>query len=838
MRKFYFLVLGLLFFSGVKAQIVNIPDVNFKAKLLTYSYSDNSGDHILNINNDGEIQVSEAQNIQILLVDNANISSLEGISSFSNLTLLSISNNNVTSLDLTSLSKLESLECATNKFTSFDKIKGIDGISYLDCSDNQFTSIDLTGLSLTYLVCSGNKLQSLDVSGLINLVSLRCTDNQLTTLDISGLEKLETLYCRNNQLNSLNSNKCMNLKDLDCAFNQLTSIDVTDNINLAAVNFSNNKLSTLDFSSNINGFNVESNAIFLRFNVSHNQLTSIIFPKFYQIEEVDLSFNLFETLELPAAKYVYTWQLNLSNNPNLTTLFLKNMKIKDEATGWNDVIDYKDIIKDCPNLKYICADDSQINSIQLAINTNGYNFCHTNSYCSFVPGGEFYISGNCKLDGNENGCDVLDSNYPNLKISISDGTNNENLITDFSGNYNINVQAGTYTITPVLENPDYFTIFPENIIVNFPTETSPFVNNFCLLPINHTDLEVTILPINRARPGFDATYKIIYKNKGTNIQSGGSVNLTFDDAVLDLVNANPIVSNQSTDKLSWNYLDLKPFETKEIEVTFNVNSPIETPAVNIDDSLSFNALINPIAGDEQPVDNSFALRQLVVGSFDPNDKTCLEGATIEPSAVGKYVHYVIRFENKGTAEAQNIVVKDMIDTDKFDISSLVITQGSHPFVTRITETNKVEFIFENINLPFDDATNDGYVAFKIKTNPSLVVGDSFSNTASIYFDYNFPIVTNTATTSVLQSLGTNDFEFDSYFKVYPSPAKEVLNIDVKKQINVSSINIYNTLGQQILVIPNSQYTKQVDVSHLKTGNYFIKLNSDKGSTVGKFIKAN
>jgi Zn-dependent M32 family carboxypeptidase len=94
------------------------------------------------------------------------------------------------------------------------------------------------------------------------------------------------------------------------------------------------------------------------------------------------------------------------------------------------------------------------------------------------------------------------------------------------------------------------------------------------------------------------------------------------------------------------------------------------------------------------------LRQTVVNSFDPNDKTCLEGSTIPPSAVGKYVHYMIRFENKGTAEAQNVVVKDMIDTSKFDISSLVVTQGSHPFVTRITETNKVEFIFEKYQFTF------------------------------------------------------------------------------------------------------------------------------------------
>jgi hypothetical protein len=61
-------------------------------------------------------------------------------------------------------------------------------------------------------------------------------------------------------------------------------------------------------------------------------------------------------------------------------------------------------------------------------------------------------------------------------------------------------------------------------------------------------------------------------------------------------------------------------------------------------------------------------------------------------------------------------------------------------------------------------------------------------------------------------------------------------LDVKKQIKLSSISIYNTLGQQILVIPNAQHTKQVDVSNLKTGNYFIKMNTNKGISNAKFIK--
>ena len=737
MRKFYFLVLGLLFISGVQAQIVNIPDANFKAKLLASSstvsiaYNFQGKRFKIDANNDREIQLTEALNVGELYINDSNISSLEGLSSFTNLTNLNFSKNNITLFDITPLVKLTYLNCSETQLNSLD-VKPLINLTTLDCSQNSLKSIDVKSLvNLTSLNCSKNQLTSLDINNLVNLGILVCSFNQLTSLDISSLINLRAIYCDNNQLTSLDTTPFAYLYDLRCAFN-------------------------------------------------------------------------------------YIGILNIKNNPIL------NFAVSDFLYD--------------KNLIYICANDEQMSELQFLINQSGLINLNVNTYCSFVPGIDYYtINGSCKLDTSEDGCDDADTNYPNLKIAIFDGINNQNLISDLSGNYYLNVRAGTYTITPVIENPYYFKISPDNIVVTFPTETSSVLHNFCLIPINHPDLEVTVLSIIRSRPGFDASYKIIYKNKGTNTQSG-ALNLTFNDAVLDLVSANPTVTTQSAANLSWNFTDLKPFETREIEVNFNVNSPMETPAVNIDDILSYTATITSAQIDETPTDNTFTLNQIVVGSLDPNDKTCLEGTTIQPSAVGKYVHYLIRFENKGTAEAQNVVVKDMIDTDKFDVNSLVVTQGSHPFVTRITETNKVEFIFENINLPFDDATNDGYVAFKIKTLPSLVVGDSFSNTASIYFDYNFPIVTNTATTSVLQSLGNQDFEFDSYFSVYPNPAKNTLNLDIKKQIKLSSISIYNTLGQQILVIPNAQQTKQVDVSSLKTGNYFIKLTSDKGSTIGKFIK--
>ncbi len=644
MKKIYFLLIALCFFTNVNAQIINIPDPVFKAKLLAANTSNTIAFQYnlpikIDTNNNGEIELNEALQVDKLDVSNSNIINMDGLSYFA------------------------------------------------------------------------------------NLITLNCDNVLITQLDISYLPKVSTLYASNNQ----------NLKNL----------------------------------------NIKNGLIY---------------------------FNI------PA--------------PTAPPLGIGNAEFKS-----------------CQKLQYVCTSEDRINNGKTYLSINYPSGSVTlNSYCSFTPGGAYYnIQGNQKYDGNNNGCDLLDFALPNLKYNISDGTNSGSLISNTTENYNILVQAGTHTLTPVFENPSYFAASPSTATVTFPAHASPFTQNFCVTANGvHPDLEVTLLPIIGARPGFDAKYKVIYKNKGNTTQSG-TVNLTFDDSVLDLVVANPATSNQSLNNLSWNFTNLLPFESREILVTLNVNSPLEIPAVNAGSILNYTATITSPATDEMPNDNTFAYNQTVVNSFDPNDITCLEGATVTTAKVGDYVHYMIRFENNGTANAQNIVVKNMVDLAKYDINSIVPIKGSHSFVTNITAGNKVEFIFENINLPFDDANNDGYVSFKIKTLSSLAAGDTVSKNASIYFDYNAPIVTNTATTTI-QTLGTKDFEFSSYFSLFPNPAATILNISSKTDIEISSISIYNTLGQIVLVIPNAQNTKFIDVSGLKTGTYFIKINSDKGSSNSKFIK--
>ena len=132
MKKIYFLLTALCFFTSVNAQIINFPDANFKAKLLTTNcasfdiYGNYTDD--VDTNNDGEIQVSEAIAVTGLKLDNASISNLSGIDNFVNVIYLSFNNNAVSSVNLSSLTLLKDLTCSYNQLTNFIVSK-IDDLS-------------------------------------------------------------------------------------------------------------------------------------------------------------------------------------------------------------------------------------------------------------------------------------------------------------------------------------------------------------------------------------------------------------------------------------------------------------------------------------------------------------------------------------------------------------------------------------------------------------------------------------------------------------------------------------------------------------------------------------
>ena len=109
-------------------------------------------------------------------------------------------------------------------------------------------------------------------------------------------------------------------------------------------------------------------------------------------------------------------------------------------------------------------------------------------------------------------------------------------------------------MTPELENPTYFQISPQSLnfslIDNSGHDTAI---NFCITPNGiHKDVEVVLAPYGPARPGFDATYLVTYKNKGNQTLSC-DVSVQYNEDVLDFV--------RSTMSPSWINLSLPKITT-------------------------------------------------------------------------------------------------------------------------------------------------------------------------------------------------------------------------------------------------------------------------------------
>lgn len=441
------------------------------------------------------------------------------------------------------------------------------------------------------------------------------------------------------------------------------------------------------------------------------------------------------------------------------------------------------------------------------------------------------IQGSVAYDLNNDGCNGTDDIVlPNTRININNGTTTESVFTNNAGAYVYYVTTGNFTITPDLENPTIFNASPVNANTNFSsTNNSVFDQDFCITNNGvNPDVEVVITPIAFARPGFDAEYVLTYRNKGNQTVSG-TINFMYDDAVLDFVSSTQMTSSQTTGMLNWNYTNLAPFESRSINIILNVNTPSETPSVNNGDELDFSATINPIAGDILPDDNQFEYEQTVVGSYDPNDITCIEGSIVNPDEIGEYLHYVINFENTGTFFAENIVVEMDIDPAQFDINTLRLMSSSHNINVAISGT-MIRFIFQSIFLPVD---GKGNILLKIKSQNTLVTNDTVSNDARIFFDYNLPIQTNDAETT-FAVLSMEQFEEDRNIRIYPNPTKD--NIYIEGNSAIKSIEIYDMQGRMLTQESYNSNNVNLNMSNQATGIYFIKIKTEKGVNTEKIIK--
>ena len=606
----------------------------------------------------------------------------------------------------------------------------------------------------------------------------------------------------------------------------IVDFDITDFtgleafVNLDTLNIIGPNILSLDLTSNVNltHLSFQDTAI--------SPLTSIDLSACILLEELILQDTSITSLDL-STNYNLT-ALYITRNFQLETVFLKNGS--DESANMDSGSWLENWISaNNPSLQYVCADEFQVTEIQQFAGTD----YPVNSFCTFPPGGDINtITGVTKFDDEGDGCDSGDSpiSYTRFNINYNSVPTNAIAYSNSAGVYNVYVaQTGLYTLLPSLENPSYFSVSPASADVPIPViDNSTVTQDFCVEATGmHQDLEVVVTPIIAARPGFAATYWLTYKNKGNQTVSG-DVTFNYPEDQMDFVSSSTTPDTQGAGMMTFNFTDLQPYETVTVSIVLDVNAPTDTPPVNIGDVLTLAAQVNPIADDEMPDDNTFTLNQTVVGSFDPNNIICLQGEEVPTDYIGDYLHYVINFENTGTAPAENVVITLEIDPDDFDPSSLEILNISHP-AEIIVRDNIAEFYFQDIQL---DSGGHGNILLKMKTDSELTFTDNVEAQANIYFYYNFPVETNEAITS-FRILGVEEHD-SSNIVLFPNPTDGLVNI--QSATIIKNIRIYDLQGRLIESFqPNSQATK-LNITNLNTGVYFLSIETEIGTSNKKFIK--
>lgn len=315
------------------------------------------------------------------------------------------------------------------------------------------------------------------------------------------------------------------------------------------------------------------------------------------------------------------------------------------------------------------------------------------------------------------------------------------------GDFRIGVDTGSYlsSFTPF---KDYYKAVPQSHTSNFSGYNNIDTVYFSLQPIaGKRDLHISMFALRPTRPGFETNYEIQYQNIGTDTIPTGEIQL-IKDSRLDIISSTPPYSSMNGDTIKWNYNNLKTFDDSTIIIAFSL--PVNN--ANIGDTLHSIAFINPVNGDITPMDDTSSISQIVVGSFDPNDKSENHAGSISKKDVkrGDWLTYAIRFQNTGTDTAFNIIVRDTL-SDKLDWSTLQMVDASHNYQLNINNGSRCAWYFNNVLLPdsnVNEQASHGYIVYRIKPKTTLLNGDIINNTASIYFDYNLPVETNTESTIV------------------------------------------------------------------------------------------
>jgi len=144
------------------------------------------------------------------------------------------------------------------------------------------------------------------------------------------------------------------------------------------------------------------------------------------------------------------------------------------------------------------------------------------------------------------------------------------------------------------------------------------------------------------------------------------------------------------------------------------------------------------------------------------------------------------------------------------------------------ETGPYVSLLTAYNMDSDELEDNAYVLSGEPSNPTVLVYNQGDEAEGA------PLVGNIPNGTVYRftpgELSTNDFS-EAKLSIYPNPVSNQLFIQT--EILEYQISVYNELGQKIRFTSDRN---SINVTNFSKGLYFIKINTNDGTIVKKFIK--
>jgi len=228
-------------------------------------------------------------------------------------------------------------------------------------------------------------------------------------------------------------------------------------------------------------------------------------------------------------------------------------------------------------------------------------------------------------------------------------------------------------------------------------------------------------------------------------------------------------------------------------------------------------------------------------SYDPNDKRAQPFGydSLHYIRANTPINYQIRFQNTGTDTAQRVIILDTL-SQFLDPSSIVPGTSSHPYTWSISQQNVLRFKFQPIEL-VDSLTNpegsQGYVQFTIRQQVDNPIGTLIKNSAAIYFDFNPPVITNTAYHEIgedflrielIDIISTAEPLDKLRVAIAPNPVGNRARVVVEGgNFQLYTLELFNINGQKVYARSSrGEETLWIEPQGLPRGIYTYQLDGD------------